>query len=87
MLIKFSPLFSKKLTKLKRKNPQLAELVRIKLKFYQKNPTHNSLRIHKLTGNLHNCWSLSVTKDFRLLFTFDPEPYFFDLGTHSEIYK
>jgi len=85
--LKFSPLFSKKLAKLKRRNPKLANLVKAKLKLYQAYPTHSSLRLHKLSGNLQNAWSLSVTKDFRLLFTFRPEPYFFDLSTHAEIYK
>ena len=85
--VKFSSNFSKKLAKLKKVNPKLAKQILIKLKLFQQNPKHQSLRIHKLSGNLKSTWSLSVTKDFRLVFIYSPQPYFFDLGTHAEIYK
>ncbi len=85
--LKFSKNFSQKLAKLKKTNPRSAQKVLTKLELFQQNQKHPSLRLHKLSGNLNNVWSLSVTKDFRLVFTYNNMPYFFNLGTHKEIYK
>ena len=47
-----------------------------------------SLKTHKLTGKLSNCWSFSVDYHIRVLFEFiDAKSVgFIDIGTH-EVYK
>lgn len=77
-----------KLTKIRRKNPQLFKRVQKQLKSFSINPKSKSLRIHKLSGELKNMWSLSVTKSIRMkYFRFEDEALFFEIGTHDEIYK
>lgn len=83
----FSPSFQKLLIQLQRKDRRLFEKVKIQLTFFEDNPRHPSLRLHKLKGELKDTWSLSVTMDFRLLFVEDSEYYFFDMGTHDQVYK
>lgn len=85
--IVFSPSFRKLLTQLQRKDRRLFEKVKIQLTFFEENPRHPSLRLHKLKGELQDTWSLPVTMDFRLLFVEDSEYYFFDMGTHDQVYK
>jgi addiction module RelE/StbE family toxin len=85
--IAFSPTFVKKLTLLSRNNPKLTLAITRQLELFQANPSHPSLRTHKLKGNLHNVWSISVTKSFRLVYEQGEKYYFFNLGEHHEIYR
>jgi len=83
----FSPSFKKKLDLLRKRDIKLWRKLKKQLEFFQNDPQHPSLRIHKLKGELRNTWSLSVTMSFRLVFIEDEEYYFFDLGTHDYVYK
>ncbi|OGD70434.1 hypothetical protein A3A84_03760 [Candidatus Collierbacteria bacterium RIFCSPLOWO2_01_FULL_50_23] len=84
----FSLKFVRKLRDIKHKNKDLGESIRKQLKLFKANPKHQSLRLHKLRGNLKDVWSISVNKSFRLLYTENAGSYyFFDLGFHSEIYE
>ncbi len=85
--IAFSENFQKKLKAIKRKNPSLLEKIKKQLLKFSKNPRHPSLRIHKLDGKLKNTWSMSVDMNIRILFIDDAQYYFFDIGTHDQIYK
>jgi addiction module RelE/StbE family toxin len=85
--IKFSPTFVKKLQIIKHIDIKLSIKIQKQLKLFQSSPTHQSLRLHKLKGEMKDVWSLSVTKSFRLIYINDSEYYFFDLGEHHEIYR
>lgn len=85
--IAFSPTFVKKLTLISRKNPALKLAITRQIQVFQTNPAHPSLRTHKLKGNLHNVWSISLNKSFRLVYEQNGNFYFFDLGEHHEIYR
>lgn len=85
--ITFSENFQKKLKTIKRKNPSLLQKIKKQLLQFSKNPRHPSLRIHKLDGKLKNTWSMSVDMNIRILFIDDVQYYFFDIGTHDQIYK
>lgn len=85
--ILFSPTFQKKLKTITRMDKKLADKILKQLKLFQNNPRHPSLRLHKLTGNMKNTWSLSVNMHFRLIFIDDTEFYFFDMGMHDDIYE
>ena len=85
--ITFSLNFQKKLRVIKRKNPNLLQKIKKQLQLFKENPKHPSLRIHKLEGKLKNTWSLSVGMSVRILFIEDAQYYFFDIGTHSQVYK
>jgi addiction module RelE/StbE family toxin len=85
--ITFSSSFQKKLGQLQKKDKKLFEKIKKQFSLFKLNSSHPSLRIHKLKGELKAVWSLSVTMDFRLLFVEDSEYYFFDMGTHDQVYK
>lgn len=85
--ITFSPTFRKQLKQLQKKDKKLFEKIKKQFSLFKLNSRHPSLRIHKLKGELKDVWSLSVTMDFRLLFVEDTVYYFFDLGTHDQVYK
>jgi len=82
-----SPTFQKKIQRISKRNATLFTKIIRTLEFFQKNPKHPSLRLHKLQGNLRCVWSISVTSSFRLIFIEDASYYFFDCGEHKEIYK
>ena len=85
--ITFSPTFHKKLTTLKKHDTKLFEKIEKQFHTFSLDPRHHSLRLHKLKGNLKNVWSISVTMDFRLIFIDNENYYFFEMGTHDEVYK
>jgi addiction module RelE/StbE family toxin len=82
----FSPTFQKKLSQLKKKDARLLLKIKKQLLLFETNPRHPSLRLHKLSGELKDVWSLSITMNFRLLFVDDGEYYFFEIGTHEQVY-
>ena len=85
--IRFSPTFIKKLQIALKKDTMLYHAVKKQLNVFQANPKHPSLRTHKLSGNLKNTWSISITKKYRILYTVEDVYYFFEMGTHDEVYK
>jgi len=86
--IEFSPGLVKKLREIRRKDKPLFLRIQKQLKLFQINPRHNSLRLHKLRGELKNAWSISIDKNYRLLYIEDEKSvYFFDIGTHDQVYK
>jgi len=87
MNIYLSSEFIKNFKKLTRKNPSLKNKIKEKLKLFQENPTHPSLRIHKLVGKKEQGWSISVESDLRIIFIFvKDEVLLVDIGKHDEVY-
>lgn len=72
---------------MQKKDKKLFGKVKKQLFLFKLNSRHPSLRLHKLKGNLKDAWSLSATMAFCLLFVEDSEFYFFDMGTHDQVYK
>lgn len=85
--IKFSPELLKELKLLRKKNIRLFKKIQKQLVLFQNNPKNNSLRLHKLKGKLENVWSISIDNDCRMLYIDNDCIYFFDFGTHNQIYK
>lgn len=78
----------KELRIINKKNPKLARQIQKQLKLFKENPKHKSLRVHKLSGELKNMWSISITKAIRMVYLLDGnEAYFYDIGTHGEVYR
>jgi mRNA interferase YafQ len=51
------------------------------------------LKSHKLRGQLEGLWACSVEYDYRIVFTFEPDPessenmiVLIDIGSHDEVY-
>ena len=85
--IEFSPQFLKKLKLLRKKNKKLLKKIENQLSRFENNPAHPSLRKHKLKGNLQDIWSISIDSNHRVVYEENDVFYFFDLGTHDEVYK
>ena len=81
----FHPRFQKDLEKLP---PAFRALTLQKLQVFQKSPLHPSLRLHPLRGKLVGIWSLSITKNIRVLFesTDSGDVILLSVG-HHDIYK
>ncbi len=88
MTIRLSDDIIKKLKRLERKNKKLNLRIEKQLALFSQNPKHPSLRLHKLTGELKNLRSISITKSIRMTYLQkQDEAYFTDIGTHDEVYK
>ena len=73
--------------KLIRKNPRLQTKVKTALALLQSDPQHSSLRLHKLTGTPFDDWSISITRDIRIIFSYIQDGVLLSaIGTHDEVY-
>lgn len=89
MKTELSPNFQHKLAEIKKSNPKLLQKILKQLKIFQFYHQHPSLRNHKLSGRLQNVWSISADMSIRMLYEIDSRgiAYFFDIGTHDEVYR
>jgi mRNA interferase YafQ len=76
-----------------RNNPSRQERLFSVLERLAEDPSHPSLKTHKLSGQLEGLWACSVEYDARVVFAFEPDPdtggdmiVLIDLGTHDEVY-
>lgn len=84
----FHPDVDKKLRLLHKKDIKRFKKINKQIKLLQTNPRHPSLRLHKITRNVENVWSISIDMSFRMLYIEkDRELYFFAMGTHDEVYQ
>lgn len=83
-----SPELNQILKKIKIRNPELIKKIEKQLKIFQQNHLYPSLRTHKLSGTMNNIWSISIDRQIRMLYFLDEKgAYFFDIGTHNQVYK
>lgn len=88
MKAKFSLFVQHALTRVYAKDKKLAEKIQRQIELFESNPSHPSLRLHKLSGSMKNTWSISINVHIRLLYVmYEEDAYFFDIGTHDEVYK
>ena len=89
MKIRLSTDVIKILQKIKYKEPKLAAQVKKQLQLFQAYPQQPSLRTHKLSGKLQNRWSISITKNIRMVYIVlnQEEAYFIAIGTHDQVYR
>ena len=88
MQIQFSEEIDRELKKIKQKDQKLSKRIEKQLSLFQQNPRHPSLRLHKLSGELNELWSISISKGVRMVYIRDEDiAYFVDLGTHDEVYR
>lgn len=86
--IKFDPDTYKQLQQIRKKDNKLFERIHKQLSLFKQNPKSKSLRLHKVTREVKDTWSISINKSFRMLYTeTDTEFYFYKMGTHDEVYR
>ncbi|MEA3449906.1 MAG: type II toxin-antitoxin system mRNA interferase toxin, RelE/StbE family [Patescibacteria group bacterium] len=80
--IKYSKKFAKQLKKLPKKIIKKAITTE---KIFKINPLHSSLRMHELHGRLKNAWSISINKNYRIIFErqINGEITFISIGKHD----
>jgi addiction module RelE/StbE family toxin len=92
----FSKQCKKQLEKIKQKDQALYKKVKSKLRLFEQNPQHRSLRLHKLSGSQADAWSISIDMSLRMLFVYrtieksgvkEKWVIFYMVGTHKEVYK
>jgi addiction module RelE/StbE family toxin len=88
MKAKFSPLVQKEIIKIRKIDRKLANRIEKQMALFEENPKHPSLRTHKLTGNLSNMRSISITMSIRMVYILIEEKraLFVKIGTHKEVY-
>jgi addiction module RelE/StbE family toxin len=89
MKTKLSPLVQKEIISIQRKDKKLANRIEKQILLFEENPKHPSLRVHKLSGNRENMWSISITMSIRMVYLLieDDQAIFIKIGTHEQVYK
>ena len=60
----------------------------LRLQIFRENQSASVLNIHQLQGNKRPLLSMNVTGDYRALFLINKDVVtFYEIGTHSELYK
>ena len=86
-IIHFSLDVHKKLENIRLKDPKLFKKIHKQIRLLREDPRHKSLRLHKITREVKNTWSISIDKSLRMLYTENEFIYFFEIGTHDEVYR
>ena len=89
MKTKISPLVQKEIINIQRKDKKLANRIEKQILLFEENPKHPSLRVHKLSGNRENMWSISIMMSIRMVYLLieDDLAIFIKIGTHEQVYK
>ncbi len=81
--------YLKRAKKFIKKHPELISQYGKTLKLLEANPSHPSLRLHKLHGKLSELYSVSINISYRICIDFiidDDKIIPIDIGTHDEVY-
>ena len=82
-----SSYFSRKYKKFVKKHPQLSSKIDQKLELFRTDQNHPSLRLHKLSAKNAEVWSISISTEIRVLFTYTSGGVILiDVGSHDEVY-
>ena len=81
--------YIKKAKKFVKKHPELLTQYEKTLKLLEINPSHPSLRLHKLEGKLSDLYSVSINISYRISLEFtitEDEIILINVGSHNEVY-
>lgn len=81
--------YNKKAEKFLKKHPGLKNQYQKTLEMLEINPHHPSLRLHKLKGNLHSFYSVSINLAYRITMDFmieNKQIILLDIGGHDWVY-
>jgi len=76
--------------KFAKRHPELLGQYEKTLRLLEANPSHPSLRLHKLTGKLDGLYSVSINMTYRISLEFiidDDTVIPVNVGTHDEAYR
>ncbi len=79
--------FEKNLKRRLSNNANLKKKFVEKVSLFLKDPTHHTLKNHKLIGSKKEYKAFSITGDIRVIYIEKPTYYIFlDIGTHNQVY-
>ena len=89
--LSWTPKSIRNFKRLIRQNPRLRQEIDRALQQLVVEPSHSSLRTHKLKGDLADTWACSIDYSYRILFKFvqDQEEesiLLINIGTHDDVY-
>jgi len=87
--IVISDAYKKRVTKFLKKHPDMLKRYAKAIAILEVDPFHPSLRLHKLKGNLHEYYSVSINMEYRVVIDFlvvDNEIIPIDIGSHDDVY-
>lgn len=85
----FTESYIKRAKKFAKKHPELLKQYEKTLQLMELNPTHPSLRLHKLEGRLSDYYSISINLTYRITIDFiinEKEIIPVNIGKHDEVY-
>jgi mRNA-degrading endonuclease YafQ of YafQ-DinJ toxin-antitoxin module len=85
----FTESYVKRAKKFAKKYPELLKQYEKTLQLMELNPTHPSLRLHKLEGRLSDYYSISINMTYRITIDFiinEKEIIPVNIGKHDEVY-
>jgi len=86
----FTETYLRREKKFLKRHPELIERYKKVLKLLELNPSHPSLRLHKLSGKFQGKYSVSITMSYRIVITFtvtEKGIILLDVGSHDEVYR
>lgn len=87
--IRFAEGYEKKVIKFFKKHKDLLEKYKKTIELLHADPTHPSLRVHKLQGKMHPFSSVSINMKYRIIIDFiiiDEVIVLIDIGSHDDVY-
>jgi addiction module RelE/StbE family toxin len=87
MKLDFHPHFVRSLRKIVKRNPELNKIIKDKIKLFQENPRHSSLKLHKLTAKNVEQWSIKINPNLRIIIQYSEDTAILvNIGSHDEVY-
>ncbi|QEN04553.1 plasmid stabilization protein [Thiospirochaeta perfilievii] len=85
----FTNSYEKRAKKFLKKHPEMKSQYKKTLQILEINPSHPSLKLHQLQGNLSDLHSVSINISYRItleLLITDDAITLVNVGTHNEVY-
>lgn len=87
--IVYTESYLRRAAKFIKRHPELISQYEKTLKLLELNPYHPSLRLHRLSGSLHDLHSVSINISYRITLEFlvqDGKIVLVNVGSHDEVY-
>ncbi len=88
--ILYTETYIRRARKFVKRHPELIGQYQKTLQLLESNPSHPSLRLHKLSGKLSSLYAVSINVTYRISLEFliqDDTIVPVDVGTHDEVYR
>ncbi len=86
----FTQSYERRARKFIKNHPELSSQYEKTLKLLEINPSHPSLRLHKLEGKLSDLYRVSINISYRISLEFyisDDKIILINVGSHNEVYS